>query len=96
MQVPIQIAFHKYPATEQAEKEIRSRLAKLEQVYSGIVSARITVDQRATNSQGTIPPVVRIELSVPNAAPVIVAYEPGRLQRKFQDPDLCAGRTAVE
>lgn len=88
MQVPPQIAFHRFPHVDWAEEEIRARLDNLDSMFGGIVSARVTVDQRATNVEGTIPPVVRIELSVPRGAPVVVAHEPDRLQRKFQKPDL--------
>lgn len=88
MQTPAQIAFRRYPAFDHAEEAIRSRLDKLEELYAELVTARVTVDQRANNTDTNVPPVVRIELSLPNAAPVVVAYEPERLQRKFQSPDL--------
>ncbi|MEO3386558.1 HPF/RaiA family ribosome-associated protein [Mesorhizobium sp. CAU 1741] len=88
MQTPAQIAFRHYPASDQAEEEIRARLDKLEAVYAELISASVTVDQRASNADESVPPVVRIELSLPHAAPVVVAYEPDRLQRKFQSPDL--------
>jgi len=48
----------------------------------------VRVDQRANNASNTIPPVVRIELSVPGHRDIVVAHEPDRLQRKFQAPDL--------
>jgi cold shock CspA family protein len=46
------------------------------------------VDQRATNEQQTIPPVVRIEIGLPGRKDIVVAHEPDRLQRRFQRPDL--------
>ena len=46
------------------------------------------VDQRAQNSSGTIPPVVRIELGIPGQKDLVVAHEPDHLQQKFQSPDL--------
>lgn len=88
MEVPVQIAFHHYPHSDWAEEEIRARIDKLVSLFAGLVSARVRVDQRASNVEGTIPPVVHIELSVPRGAPIVVAYEPERLQRKFQNPDL--------
>ncbi|TKT69716.1 HPF/RaiA family ribosome-associated protein [Aquamicrobium sp. LC103] len=88
MQVPLQIAFHKVEKSDWAEREIRARVDRLTKLYNKVVGASVTVDQRATNVEGTIPPVVRIELSMPGAAPVVVAYEPERLQRRFQSPDL--------
>lgn len=88
MDVPLQIAFHKLDKPDWAEDEIRARVDKLNEIHDRITSCRVTVDQRASNVEGTIPPVVRIELTLPGAAPLIVAYEPDRLQRKFQTPDL--------
>jgi ribosome-associated translation inhibitor RaiA/cold shock CspA family protein len=88
MDVPLQIAFHKFDKTDWAEDEIRARVNKLGEIHDRITSCRVTVDQRASNVEGTIPPVVRIELTLPGAAPLIVAYEPDRLQRNFQTPDL--------
>jgi hypothetical protein len=48
----------------------------------------VRVDQRAENRNGTIPPVVRIELRIPGHKDIVVAHEPEHLQRKFQRPDL--------
>lgn len=88
MQVPPQIAFHRCEHSDWAEQEIRARIDKLDGLCPGLVSARVTVDQRATNVENTIPPVVRIELTVSHASPIVVAYEPERLQRRFQNPTL--------
>src|SRR5215475_15817754 len=88
LQVPLEIAFHNVERSAWAEQEIRARVAKLEKMYERLVSCRVRVDQRANNSNGTIPPVVRIELGIPGRADLVVAHEPDRLQRKFQTPDL--------
>lgn len=88
MDVPIQIAFHKAEKPAWAEDEIRSRIEKLQRYYSALVGVRVTVDQRSENAEGNLPPVVRIEVSVPGAGPVIVSHEPDRLQRRYQNPDL--------
>ncbi|WP_011582087.1 MULTISPECIES: HPF/RaiA family ribosome-associated protein [Chelativorans] len=88
MQVPLQIAFHKAEKSDWAEQEIRARVDKLQTYHDRIIGCRVTVDQRARNVEGTLPPVVRIEISLPGTAPVIVAYEPDRLQQKYQSPDL--------
>lgn len=93
MDVPLQIAFHKHPRVEWAEEEIRARVDRLDQLESHIIGCRVTVDQRADNSTHTIPPVVRVELDMPGSGPIIVAYEPDRLQQKYRNPDL---RTAIE
>ncbi|WP_309084783.1 HPF/RaiA family ribosome-associated protein [Chelativorans sp.] len=88
MQVPLQIAFHKAEKSDWAEEEIRARVDKLHTYHDRIIGCRVTVDQRAQNVEGTLPPVVRIEVSLPGTAPVVVAYEPDRLQQKYQSPDL--------
>lgn len=88
MQVPLQIAFHKAEKPSWAEDEIRARVDKLQALHDRIIGCRVTVDQRANNVEGTLPPVVRIEVSLPGTAPLVVAYEPDRLQQKYQTPDL--------
>jgi len=88
LQVPLEIAFHNIDSSAWAENEIRTRVAKLEKMYDRLVSCRVRVDQRATNSHGTIPPVVHIELGIPGRRDIVVSHEPDHLQRKFQTPDL--------
>ena len=63
-------------------------MADLESIYDRLTSCRVRVDQRATNSNDTIPPVVRIEMGIPGRKDLVVAHEPDRLQQKFQRPDL--------
>ena len=88
MQAPIEIAFHNIEKADWAEDAIRDHVARLEQMYDRLTTCRVRVDQRANNANNTIPPVVRIELSVPGHKDIVVAHEPDHLQRKFQAPDL--------
>jgi cold shock CspA family protein/ribosome-associated translation inhibitor RaiA len=88
MQVPLELAFHNIESSDWAESEIRARVADLERIYDRLVSCRVRVDQRANNSNGTIPPVVHIELGIPGRKDLVVSHEPDHLQRKFQRPDL--------
>jgi ribosome-associated translation inhibitor RaiA/cold shock CspA family protein len=88
MQVPVEIAFHNIERSAWAEEEIRARIAKLERIYDRLITCRVRVDQRASNSTGTIPPVVRIELGIPGHKDLVVSHEPDYLQHKFQSPDL--------
>jgi ribosome-associated translation inhibitor RaiA len=88
LQVPLEIGFHNIESSAWAENEIRSRVAKLEKMYERLVSCRVRVDQRANNSNGTIPPVVHIELGIPGRKDLVVSHEPDHLQRKFHTPDL--------
>ncbi|MDN2566108.1 HPF/RaiA family ribosome-associated protein [Aquibium sp. A9E412] len=87
MQVPLEIAFHNLEKSDWAEAEIRARAEKLEDIYDRIIACRVHVDQRAKTPRST-PPVVRIEVSIPGGKPLIVAYEPHRLQQRYQNPDL--------
>ena len=88
MQVPVEIAFHNVEKTDWAEDAIRDHVARLEEMYERLTTCRVRVDQRARNASNTIPPVVRIELSIPGHKDIVVAHEPDHLQRKFQKPDL--------
>jgi ribosome-associated translation inhibitor RaiA len=88
LQVPLEIAFHNVEGKDWAEEEIRGHVADLERIYDRIISCRIHIDQRTTNENGTIPPVVHIELGIRGRKNIVVSHEPGHLQRKFQRPDL--------
>ena len=88
MQIPVEIAFHNLPKSDWAESEIRDHVSRLERMFDRLTTCRVRVDQRANNANNTIPPVVRIELSVPGHKDIVVAHEPDHLQRKFQQPDL--------
>ena len=88
MQVPMEIAFHNIAKSDWAEDAIREHVARLEEIFERLITCRVRVDQRANNSNHTIPPVVRIEMSVPGHDDLVVAHEPDHLQRKFQSPDL--------
>ena len=88
MQMPLEIAFHHIERSEQAENEIRTRVADLEKIYERLVSCRVRIDQRARDVSGTIPPVVRIELGIPGHGEIVVSHEPDHLLRKYKHPDL--------
>lgn len=88
LQVPLEISFHNIESSDWAEQEIRARAAGLESIYDRLVSCRVRVDRRATNSNDTIPPVVHIEMGIPGRKDLVVSHEPDHLQQKFQRPDL--------
>ena len=88
MQVPLEVSFHNMEGSDWAEQEIRARVADLESIYDRLVSCRVRVDQRATNVNDSIPPVVRIEMGIPGRKDLVVAHEPDRLQQRYQRPDL--------
>ena len=84
----VEIAFHRIDNSAAVEEEIRARIGDLEKIYDRMTACRVRVDQRASNTNGTIPPVVRIELGIPGSKDLVVSHEPEHLQRKFQRPDL--------
>lgn len=89
MQFPLEIAFHNLDKPDWAEAEIRSRVDKLDTIYERLTGCRVRVERRANRGgQRGSPPVVRVEMSVPGYKDLVVAYEPRRLQERFQDPDL--------
>ncbi len=88
MQIAPEVSFHNIEGSDAAEAMIRDHIGRLEDIYDRIMTCRVRVDQRNQNSSGTIPPVVRIEISLPGHKDIVVAHEPGHLQKKFQAPDL--------
>ncbi|HEX5507513.1 MAG TPA: HPF/RaiA family ribosome-associated protein [Pseudolabrys sp.] len=88
MQIAPEISFHNLEGSGAAEAMIRDHIGRLEDIYDRITTCRVRVDQRNQNQNGTIPPVVRIEISLPGHKDIVVAHEPDHLQRKFQTPDL--------
>jgi ribosome-associated translation inhibitor RaiA/cold shock CspA family protein len=88
MQIQPEIAFHNCEKVDWAEDQILDHIERLEDIYDRLIACRVRVDQRNDNANHTIPPVVRIEISVPGRKDIVVAHEPGHLQRKFQAPDL--------
>jgi ribosome-associated translation inhibitor RaiA/cold shock CspA family protein len=88
MQTPLEITFHNIERSASTEAAIRDHVARLERIYERMTTCRVRVDQRNKNAADTIPPVVHIEISVPGHKDIIVAHEPGHLQKKFQMPDL--------
>jgi ribosomal subunit interface protein len=88
MQTPAEIAFHNIEASESVEAAIRDHISRLERIYDRMTTCRVRVDQRNQNASKSIPPVVRIEISVPGRGEIVVAHEAEHLQRKFQAPEL--------
>src|SRR5215475_3882277 len=88
MQISPEISFHNIESSDWAEEEIRARIADLERIYDRLTTCRVHVDRRASNSSGTIPPVVHIEMSIPGRPDLVVSHEPEHLRRKYQRPDL--------
>src|SRR5690242_3088109 len=88
MQIQPEIAFHNCEKVDWAEDQILDHIDRLEEIYDRVITCRVRVDQTNDNTNHTIPPVVRIEISVPGHKDIVVAHEPDHLQRKYQAPEL--------
>src|SRR5262249_47226435 len=88
MQKPVEVSFHNLAPSKHAEAMIREHVSRLQRMYERMTACRVRVDQRNHNRTHSIPRVVNIEITVPGRKEIVVAHEPGHLQRKFQAPDL--------
>jgi ribosomal subunit interface protein len=88
VQIPVEVTFHNIQSSEWVEETIREKAARLERLFDRIVTCRVRVERRASNTANSIPPVVRIEIGVPGHKDLVVSHEPEHLQQKFQDPDM--------
>ena len=82
MQIPVEISFRNIEASAAAENDIRGHVERLERVYGRMTTCRVRVDQRNQNQNGTIPPVVHIEISLPGHKDIVVAHEPEHLRHE--------------
>jgi cold shock CspA family protein len=74
--IPTQVTFRGLPHADALESEIRQRAAWLEQFYAGIVRCRVLVELPHRHRHDGRHFHVRIELTVPGGAPIIVSHEP--------------------
>lgn len=77
MQVPVQITFDNLEHSDAVEKRIEDEVAKLEQFYDRLTSVRAVVErpQRRHHKGDTY--MVRIVLTMPGGADIIVNRDPG-------------------
>jgi hypothetical protein len=81
--IPTQVTFRGLAHDDALEEEIRERVSWLEQFYPGIVRCRIRVEIPHRHRHDGRHFHVRIEVSVPGGAPLVVSHEPslhGRLK----------------
>jgi len=88
MQVEPEISFHLCQPSDAIKDAIGRHIEHLEKIFDRITACRVRIDQLNQNSAGKLPPVVRIEISIPGHKDIVVAHETGHLQRKFQSPDV--------
>jgi cold shock CspA family protein len=74
--MPVQVTFHGLAHSAEIEADIRERVAWLEQFYSGIVGCRIRIEVPHRHRHDGRHVHVRIEVTVPGGAPIVVSHEP--------------------
>lgn len=77
MQVPPEIAFRNVKSTDELKEKIQHGIDRLEEVYEGLVSCRVMVENNTPDRQTGRIYRVRIELGVPNHSLVIDRDPPG-------------------
>src|SRR5690349_24168937 len=81
--IPTQVTFHGLPHSEALEADVRQRVAWLEQFHPGIVRCRVVIERPHRHHHDGGHVHVRIELTVPDAPPIVASHEPslhGRLK----------------
>lgn len=75
MQIPLQITFRGLDHSDAVETKIREKIAKLEQLYDGIISCRVVVDVARKTSGSTHrvdePFHIHVEMAIPGATLVV-------------------------
>jgi cold shock CspA family protein len=74
--IPTQVTFRGIEHSDALEAVIRERVEWLEQFYAGIVGCRVLVELPHRHRRDGQHFHVRIDLTVPGGAPIIVSHEP--------------------
>jgi cold shock CspA family protein len=81
--IPVQVTFRGLQHSDALESDIRERVRWLEQFHRGIVRCRVLVESPHRHQHDGRHFHVRIELTVPGGAPIVISHEPslhGRLK----------------
>ena len=76
MLMPVHITFRGFARADALEADIRERVAWLEQFYDGIVGCRVLVEVPHRHRHDGRHYHVRVEVTVPGGAPIVVSREP--------------------
>lgn len=74
--IPTQVTFRGLRHLAAVEADIRERVAWLEQFYDGIIRCRVLVELPHRHRRDGRHFHVRIELTVPGGAPIVISHEP--------------------
>jgi len=93
--IPTQVTFRGLSHSDALEADIRECVAWLEQFYAGIVRCRVLVEVPHRHRHGGRHFHVRVEVTVPGAAPIVVSHEPS-LHGALKDIEEEATRKETE
>lgn len=82
--IPPQITFHGLQPSEELERDVRDRVAWLEQFYTGVLGCRVRLEVPHRHHSHGRHMHVHIELTVPGGGPIVIAHEPS-LQPTLKD-----------
>lgn len=71
MQTPLQITFRDMPHSDALDTHIREKTQKLEQVFSGLISCKVVVEQTGKHHQQGNPFNIHIDLTAPGKEIVV-------------------------
>jgi cold shock CspA family protein len=86
MRLPLQIAFHNLPPSDEVEAKIRDEAERLDEFYDPIMSCRVVVDVPHRHHEEGNLYVVRIDLKVPGGE-IVVKRDPAE-HAEYRDLDL--------
>ena len=89
--IPTQVTFRGLAQSDALEADIQERVAWLEQFYAGIVRCRVLVEVPHRHRQDGRHFHVRVEMTVPGGAPIVVSHEPS-LHGPLKDVEESAHR----
>lgn len=93
--IPTQVTFRGFTPPDALEADVRERIAWLEQFYAGIVRCRVLVEVPHRHRRDGRHFHVRIEVTVPGGAPIVVSHEPS-LHGPLKDVEQPAHRKETE
>ncbi len=82
--IPTQVTFHGLKHSDEMESDIRERVHELEQFYAGIVRCRVLVEVPHRHRRDGRHFHVRLEITVPGGAPIVVSHGPS-LHARLKD-----------
>lgn len=95
--IPAQVTFRGLRHSAELEAEVLQRVARLEQFYGGVVRCHALVELPHRHRQDGRQIHVRLELTVPGRAPIVVSREPSlHADVKDVEGDAHHKKTSIE